>query len=202
LSRELRAKKSILVVALVCCTACSPRDFLTRRLASDLISASPTFQASQKFVIQTGVVSSKEYPSPEFLVLQQRGWMNASNSSCPAGIAPPPCWELALSPSGVDAVRTLISGDDATKPSFSIPVARHELTGISGISKENNVAEVDFTWRWTPLNEIGAALYSQDQRYESTVSFRKYDDGWRLVESAPHQEQSLSEALKNAELMH
>jgi hypothetical protein len=198
----LRAKKSILFMALVVCTACSPRDFLTRRLASDLISASPTFEAPQEFVIQTGIVSSKEYPSPEFLVLQQRGWMNASNSSCPAGIAPPPCWELALSPSGVEAVRTLISGDDATKPSFSIPVARRELIGISGISKQGNEADVEFTWRWVPLNEIGAALYSSDQRYESTVGLRKYDDGWRLVESTPHQEQSLSDALKNAERMH
>jgi hypothetical protein len=186
---------------LVVCTACSPRDFLTRRLASDLISASPTFQAAQTFVIQTGIVSSKEYPSPEFLVLQQHGWMNASNSTCPAGITPPPCWELVLSPSGVDAIRTLISADDATKPSFSIPVARHELIGISGISKQGNVAEVDFTWRWIPLNEIGAVLYSSDQRYESTVGLRKYDDGWRLVESTPHQDQSLSDALKNAELM-
>jgi hypothetical protein len=198
----LRAKKTILFMALVVCTACSPRDFLTRRLASDLISASPTFEAPQEFVIQTGIVSSKEYPSPEFLVLQQRGWMKASNSSCPAGIAPPPCWELALSPSGVEAVRTLISGDDATKPSFSIPVARRELIGISGISKQGNEADVEFTWRWVPLNEIGAALYSSDQRYESTVGLRKYDDGWRLVESTPHQEQSLSDALKNAERMH
>jgi hypothetical protein len=191
-----------LFIALVVGTACSPRDFLTRRLASDLISASPTFKAVQNFVIQTGIVSSKEYPSPEFLVLQQHGWMNASNSTCPAGITPPPCWELVLSPSGVEAVRTLISGDDANKPSFSIPVARHELIGISGISKQDNVAEVDFTWRWIPLNEIGAALYSSDQRYESTVGLRKYDDGWRLVESTPHQDQSLSDALKNAELMH
>jgi hypothetical protein len=198
----LRAKKTILIIALVVCTGCSPRDFLTRRLASDLISASPTFKAPQEFVIQTGIVSSKEYPSPEFLVLLQRGWMNASNSSCPAGIAPPPCWELALSPSGVDVVRTLISGDDATKPSFSIPVARHELIGISGISKQGNEADVEFAWRWIPLNEIGAALYSSDQRYESTVGLRKYDDGWRLVETTPHQEQSLSDALKNAERMH
>jgi hypothetical protein len=194
-------RNAILLMALVACTACSPQDFLTRRLAADLISASPTFKAPQKFLIQTGIVSSKEYPSPEFLVLQRHGWMNASNSPCPAGIAPPPCWELILTPSGVDAVRTLISGDDATKPSFTIPVAQHELVGIDRISKQGNEADVDFTWRWNPLNEIGAVLYSSGQRYQSTVGFRKYDDGWRVVESAPHQEQSLGDALKNAELV-
>jgi hypothetical protein len=191
-------RKSILLMALVFGSACSPQEFLTRRLAADLISASPTFRASQKFPIQTGIVSSKEYPSPEFLVLQQHGWMNASNSPCPAGIAPPPCSELNLTPSGVDAMRTLISGDDATKPSFSIPVARRELIGVDRISKQGNLADVDFTWRWIPLNEIGAALYSSGQRYQSTVGFRKYDDGWHVVESTPHQEQSLTDALKNA----
>jgi hypothetical protein len=188
-------------MAVVACTACSPQDFLTHRLATDLISSSPTFKAPQKFLIQTGIVSSKEYPSPEFLVLQQHGWMNASNAACPAGIAPPPCSELNLTPSGVDTVRTLISGDDATKPSFSIPVAQHELISVDRISKQGNLADVDFTWRWIPLNEIGAALYSSDQRYQSSVGFRKYDDGWHVVESTPHQEQSLADALKNAELM-
>lgn len=193
-------KKLISLISLIVCTSCSPQDFLTRRLAADLISASPTFKAPQKFSIQTGIVSSKEYPSPEFLVLQQHGWMNASNSQCPAGIAPPPCWDLNLTPAGVDAVRALASGDDATKPSFSIAVARHELIGVDRISKQGNEADVDFTWSWTPLNEIGAALFSSGQRYQSTVGFRKYDDGWHVVESTPHQEQSLGDALKNAEL--
>jgi len=191
-------KNSVLLIALVFCISCSPRDFLTRRLAADLISASPAFGAAQEFLVQSGIVSSNEYPSPEFLVLQHHGWINASNAACPAGIAPPPCWELTLTPAGVDAVRTLISAENATKPSFSVPVAKRELLGIAGISKEGNIAEVEFTWRWTPLNEIGAAFYSADQRYQSTVGFRKYDDGWHVVERTPHHEQSLGDALKNA----
>lgn len=193
-------KNLIPVFALLFCISCSPQDFLTRRLAADLISASPTFKAPQKFLIQTGIVSSKEYPSPEFLILQQHGWISASNSSCPAGIAPPPCSEVILTPSGVDAVRELISENDATKTSFSIPVARHEFVGVDRISKQGNEADVEFSWRWAPLNEIGAALYSSGQRYQSTVGFRKYDDGWHVVERTPGQEQSLADALKNAEL--
>jgi hypothetical protein len=191
-------KNLIPLIALVFCVSCSPRDFLTHRLAGDLISGSATFTIPQQFLVQTGIVSSKEYPSPEFLALQHHGWMTTSNAACPAGIAPPPCWEVVLTPSGVDAMRTLVSAEDATKPSFSIPVAKREFLGITAISKEGVTADVDFTWHWIPLNEIGAALYSADQHYQSTVSFRKYDDGWHVVESAPHHEQSLDNALKGA----
>jgi hypothetical protein len=82
-----------------------------------------------------------------------------------------------------------------------VPVARRELVSVSGISKQGNVADVDFTWRWIPLNEIGAALYSGDVRYNSTVEFRDYDDGWRIVlaHGAPRSGQRLDDALKNAE---
>ncbi len=192
-------RKLIPILVILVCVSCSPRDFLTRRLASDLISASQAFRTPQQLILETGVVSSKEYPSPEFLVLQQHGWISAGNTTCPSGLVPPPCWDVALTPSGVDALHTLISADDADKPSFSIPAARRELVGVTGISKQANSADVDFIWRWIPLNEIGAALYSSDLSYESTVSFRDYDDGWHLLERAPHHEQTLDEALKNAE---
>ncbi len=196
-----RMRKNIfLLIALIFCSSCSPRDFLTRRLAADLISASPVFKAPQQFLMQTGIVSGKEYPAPEFLVLQQHGWINATSAGCPSGVAPPPCWEIVLSPSGVDAVRTLISADDAAKPAFSIAVAKRELVGITAISKQGNLADVDFTWRWIPLNEIGAALYSSDQPYQSTVGFRDYDDGWHVVENTPHHEQSLDDALKDGKV--
>ena len=44
--------------------SCSPRDFLTRRLAADLISASTAFQTPQQFTLQTGIVANKDYASP------------------------------------------------------------------------------------------------------------------------------------------
>ena len=61
-------KKSILclLVALLL-SSCSPRDFLTRRLAADLISTSPLFRAPQQYVLQTGIVSNKDFVSPEYL---------------------------------------------------------------------------------------------------------------------------------------
>lgn len=194
----MRKKLILLSIMLLLLTACSPRDFLSRRLAADLIALSDTFKAPQQFILQTGIVSSKEYFSPEYLVLQHRGWISATNAPCSAGLTPP-CWDILLTPSGVDTVRALVSQQETSKPSFAIPAAKRQLLEIVGINRQPAGADVDFTWKWVPLNEVGAALYSSDVHYKSTVGFRNYDDGWRLMASAPHSSQTLDEALKNAE---
>lgn len=180
-------------------TSCSPRDFLTRRLASDLISASTEFQNVQRFTLQTGIVSNKDYPSPEYLVLQHHGWISGTSSACTPGLGPPPCWDVLFTPSGVDTIRTIVSGEESTKPTITIPAARRELVAVNGISKQGSAADVEFTWKWIPLNEIGAALYSGDLHYKSIVGFRQYDDGWRVAEGTPRSAQSIDDALKNAE---
>jgi hypothetical protein len=180
-------------------SSCSPRDFLTRRLATDLIAGSSTFKTPQQFWLHTGIVTNKDYLAPESLVLQHRGWISATTKPCPPNFVPPPCWDVTLTPLGVDTIRVLVSPEDADKTSFNVAVARRELVEITGISKQGNLGDVDFTWRWIPLNEFGAALYSSDVRYKSTVGFRDYDDGWRVVESAVRAGQTLDEALKNAE---
>ena len=195
-------KTSILVPCiayLLLLPSCSPRDFLTRRLAADLIASSDTFRAQQQFELRTGVVSNKDYLSPDYLVLQHRGWISGTNAACPAALAPPPCWDITLTPSGVDTFQSLIAPGDAEKQSFSIPAARRELVAITGIAKQGNVADIEFTWRWVPLNEVGAVLYPGDAHYRSTASFRRYDDGWRLMQGALHPAHPLDEALKNAE---
>lgn len=187
------------VIAILLLTACSPRDFLTRRLAADLISASTNFKTLQRFTLQIGILSSKDYPSPEYLVLQHHGWISADSAHCPRDLTPPPCWDLLLTPSGVDAVRAALPPEQTRGSSLSIPVAKREFIATTGIVKEGNSADVEFTWRWLPLNEIGEALYSGDVRYKSVVGFRNYDDGWRMVEGVPRSGQSMDDALKNAE---
>ena len=195
----MRKNRIIPILALLLLSSCSARDFLTRRLAADLISTTDPFKTPQQYTLQTGVISNRDYASPEYLVLQHHGWISATINACPAGLAPPPCWDILLTPSGVETVRTLVSADETARPSFSIPVARRQFVAITGISKQNNSADVDFTWKWVPLNEIGAALYSSDLQYKSTVGFRAYDDGWRIVQTVPHPSQTLDDALKNAE---
>lgn len=188
-----------MVLTTLLTVACSPRDFLSRRLAADLISASPEFRVSQRFVLQTGIVSGKDYPSPEYLVLQHHGWIAANSAPCPRDLAPPPCWDLLLTPSGVDAVRAALPPEQANGSLFAVPVAKRELVSITGVAKQGGSADVEFSWKWVPLNEIGAALYSGDLHYKSVAAFRRYDDGWRMIEGVPRSGQSIDDALKNSE---
>ena len=178
---------------------CSPRDFLTRRLAADLISASDAFKAPQLFWLRTGVVSNKDFSSPDFMVLQRRGWIIGTEQKCPAEVAPPPCWDVLLTPLGVDTIRPLISNALPDNGPIGIQVARRELLSVSGISKTGNFADVEFTWRWVSINQVGAALYDSGVHYRSTVGFRGYDDGWRVMEQPVPSNQSLDEALRNAQ---
>jgi len=194
-------RKLSLIAAMLCLlTACSPRDFLTRRLASALIAGSDNFTARQQFWLRIGPVSGRDFSSPQYLVLQHRGWIVGSVTPCPPAVTPPPCYEVALTPLGVDTFHDLIRGTESGKEYFSIPTARRELVSITGISKNGNLADVEFLWKWVPLNEVGSALNVGGLQYKSTVSLKHYDDGWRLLEgSASKTNQSLDDALKNAD---
>jgi hypothetical protein len=186
-------------LALLLLPGCSPRDFLTRRLAFDLIAQSPTFRTVQRFELHTGVVSNDDYLAPESLALLHHGWITASQAPCPAEIAPPPCWDLALTPSGVETLQPFVPASEAEKKSFTLLAARRELLAVTGISAQGNNAEVEFLWRWSPLNEVGAALYHPDQHFRSTAALRRFDDGWRLVHGTPRPTQTLEDSLKSPE---
>ncbi len=196
----IRTAKTLLLAVLLCLgMACSPRDFLTRRLAADLISATEAFKAPQMFWLRSGIVSNKDFSSPDFMVLQRRGWILGTEQKCPADVAPPPCWDVVLTPLGVDTIRPLISSAPPDNGPIGIQVVRRELLGVSGISKAGNFADVEFTWRWVSINPVGAALFDSGVRYRSTVAFRGYDDGWRVVEKTVPSNQTLEEALRNAQ---
>ncbi len=191
---------SLILAALCFFTACSPRDFLTRRLAAALIAGSDTFTVPQTFMLRIGPVSTKDFSSPQYLLLQHRGWIIGSLTQCPADVSPAPCWEVAFTPLGVDTFHDLVRGSETGKQIFNIPTARRELVSVTGISKDGNAADVEFTWRWAPQNEVGSALNVGGLQYKSSVAAKHYDDGWRLVEgNAPRTGQSLDDALKNAE---
>jgi hypothetical protein len=195
-------RANVLAIVILCLAgaACSPRDFLTRRLASDLIARSPNFKAPQQFFFHLGVISNKEYLSPEYLVLQRRGWITGATSPCPPQMAPPPCWEVALTPVGVETVQPLMPKDATNTQYFPVTTAQRQLIAVTGISRAGDSADVDFTWKWMPVNEVGAALVEGSLVYKSTVAFRHYDDGWRLVEGAPAKtNQGMDDALKDAE---
>jgi hypothetical protein len=191
------------VFALLCLTvACSPRDFLTRRLATDLIAGSETFKTTQLFWLRTGVISNKDYTSPEYLVLRRNGWITGSTAACTPDLGAAPCWDVVITPLGVDALRDWVAATAASSQYISVPVAQRELLGLSGIRKNGNFADVDFRWRWAAVNEVGGALYAKGTEYSSTVGFAHYDDGWRVIEGGNlRSSQGLNDALKNAEPM-
>jgi hypothetical protein len=193
-------KQKIAILVFLCLfgAGCSPRDFLTRRLAADLIGGSETFKAPQQFFLRTGVVSNKDYLSPEYLVIQRRGWITAVNVPCTANISPAPCWDVSLTPIGVETFHDLIPPEAASRQYFPVNTARRQLVTITGISKTENRADVDFTWKWVPMNEVGAALIAVET-FKSTVGFKHYDDGWRLMEGTETKSsQGLDDALKDA----
>jgi uncharacterized protein YjeT (DUF2065 family) len=206
--RATKATKTLLLAVLLCLIllglglGCSPRDFLTRRLAADLISTSDTFKAPQLFWLRTGIVSNQDFSSPDYMVLQRRGWIIGTEHKCPAGVEPPPCWDVLLTPLGVDTIRPLITSalpdNGRDNGPIGIQVVRRELLRIAGISKAGNFADVEFTWRWVSINRVGAALYDSGVHYRSTVGFREYDDGWRVVDQTVPSNQRLDEALRNA----
>ena len=196
----MRMATTLLLAIFLCLNgACSPRDFLTRRLAEDLISASDAFKAPQVFWLRTGIVSNKDFSSPDFLVLQRHGWIIGTQQKCPPGVDPPPCWDVLLTPLGVDTIRPLISTALPNNGPIGIQVVRRELLSISGISKAGNFADVEFTWHWVAMNQVGEALYDSGVRYRSTVAFRGYDDGWRVLEQTVPSSQPLDEALRNSQ---
>ena len=134
------------------------------------------------------------------LVLQRRGWITGVNVSCPPTMAPPPCWDVALTPLGVETFRDLVPSNAAVSKYFPVTAARRELISVTGIMKNGRVADVDFHWKWVPVNEVGAALYPGGVQFSSSVVFKHYDDGWRLIEgNAPKTNQSLDDALKDAQ---
>src|SRR5207302_11320047 len=112
-----------LVIALVVCllgAACSPRNFLTRRLAGDLITYADAFKTQQQFSLRLGVVSNKDYLSPEYLVLERRGCITGSTVSCSTEGSPPPSWDVARTPMSVETLRTLIPTDGGSTQRVTI----------------------------------------------------------------------------------
>ncbi|HEX8813996.1 MAG TPA: hypothetical protein VF753_00700 [Terriglobales bacterium] len=189
---------AVVFALLVALTACTSRDFLTRHLASDLITNSDTFKAVEKFWLRTGSTSNEDYASPEYMVLQRRGWITAASVPCAPDAKVSACWDVALTPLGVGVFRDLIPAGAEQSQYFSVPVAHRELVRVTGIAKNAGSAEVEFFWKWVPLNEVGQALYAEGLQYKSIVTFRLYDDGWRVIEGDLPVSQGMDEALKNS----
>jgi hypothetical protein len=195
-----KQKLTVLLAVCLLTLGCAQRDPLTRTFAASAISASPTFKTPQQFFLHTGVMSNKDYMAPEYLVLQRRGWITGATVPCTADVAPPPCYDVALTPIGVETFRDLIPADAKARQYLPISTARRQLVSVTGVSRADNLADVDFTWHWVPMNEVGAALVATGVTFQSTVGFKLYDDGWRVIEgTATKSNQNMDDAVKDAQ---
>ena len=63
-----------------------------------------------------------------------------ARGSLPAEIAPAPCWDMVITPLGVDALRDWVSATAASSQYISVPVAQRELLAVTGIRKSGSFA--------------------------------------------------------------
>jgi len=147
-----------------------PPHFLTRRLAADLIAASDTFAAPQQFQLHTGIISnrtiSRRNLSCSSIVAGYRPPKPLVSCSCPAallGYHAHPFRRGYFSKSHRPRRRRETILQHPRRPPRTRRHHRHRQT--------SQPCDVEFTWRWIPMNEVGAALYSADLHYQSTASF-------------------------------
>ena len=64
----------------------------------------------------------------------------------------------------------------------SVKVATIEFGEVTGIveRKEANISEVQYTTKRTNITPFGNILKVQEEIFNHTVTFTKYDDGWRI----------------------
>ena len=86
-------------------------------------------------------------------------------------------WTATVTPKGIEA--------GLPKDGGYVIAAKRAFVGVTGlIENADNSTTAEFDWRWEPTPE-GAKLHlAQDPPVPARASamFRKYDDGWRLVE--------------------
>lgn len=74
-----------------------------------------------------------------------------------------------------DKAKPLVQGN-------SVQLATIEFGEITGIveRKEFNIAEVQYTTKRTNITAFGKAYYKNEEVFNYSTTFTKYDDGWRL----------------------
>ena len=195
---DRKLPSSLLLVGIT--VACSPRDFLTRRLATDLIAGSDSFKTHPAILAANGRDLQQRLHfarirdlAPARLDHGQRRCLSSRN--CCSAV-------LGHGDHSAGSGRPARLGfRDRSQFSIHQRASGTERTaGGHGHSQgRKSWADVDFLWRWAAVNEVGAALYARNYRVQLHVGFVHYDDGWRVIEGGGLKgSQSLSEALKNA----
>ena len=63
---------------------------------------------------------------------------------------------------------------------YRVALAMKRVRAVTGVHVEGSQATVEYTWCWEPT-EVGTGAVDTGEQ-QATAAFRRFDDGWRLVE--------------------
>jgi hypothetical protein len=129
-----------------------------------------------------GYTKNRSYPkSSIFTNLENQGFITIKEER--AEVDPHSAWMQRKEYEFVE--NYIASFTDKAKPyvqGSSVRVSTIEFGGITGIieRKEFNVAEVDYVERRTSITPFGIAYGLNEEAFNRSITFTKYDDGWRI----------------------
>jgi len=170
----------------LCCGLLS-RSLFAARLshaasAADLIAGSEGFRDAQQFWLRTGIMSNKTIfpglpgtraPRLDFRIKHRLPFRHQSA----------PCWDVALTPNGVNIFHDLILRMPELH-NISVCSGAKRTAGSDRHKPKRSAGGSGFSLEVDPAECRGAALYNENVEYISTAGFRQYDDGWRLIEGS------------------
>lgn len=226
----------LIVFALICC-ACSSKE-LSRSNAQSMIESSPAFRQAADIQLVDAyyeqMPSGLDKASPDEtreqaqqrVLTQQMVWKPQMAAANKLGLATLKAdfvkeekaviqvaaqWYFKLIARATDKGKALWKDYELPETDESLPVARKEVIGITGITKLGETqAAVEFTYKWIP-NELGKTLDPTTEEFKKLpieiqkdltgkgsesnqnksfdwsgerrgkALFQKYDDGWRLT---------------------
>ncbi|MGB7208649.1 MAG: hypothetical protein WBD27_08315 [Pyrinomonadaceae bacterium] len=101
-----------------------------------------------------------------------------------AGQANPLMHSANLTEKGKKAAAEWETGSGLAGKFYKVPYAKRELVEVTGLTEPkegSNVVQAKFTWRLTPVNDIGKAMSLDTKTIEGDAVLQKFDDGWRVV---------------------
>lgn len=155
--------------------ACAGTRHLSRDRAAEILGGAPFFSEGYREI--EVVVGPRAVFEPgemeEYQVLEKLGLVSIGRS------------ELVSTIEVTKLGRERVSRSQATASElhkrYFFRVAQRKLVTVTGVATgEQGQAQVEFTWTWKPINEIGRSLRADATTYQAMTRFRLFDDGWRI----------------------
>jgi len=189
-NQKNKSYKTWIVVAIVGIAAYAYISFtgqLSEGKAADLISKKFNLPAPISYPVQHGLIRFSNYDSynlnlynalaeKHILTITNMGSQGYYNNN----------YQIDITSEG-DKYKIKDSSDYESRSFHILKGGQMVLGGITEIVKSENgkKADVSFTWGYaevTPVGEIMGMMKSKTDQFKSSITFEKYDDGWRIKE--------------------